>query len=92
MAEFLVSKRQDLTLITVGGAIYAGLFDDRRAPHDVDFLSTNTDDEECKVLQEAARHVQDQCPRPLGVERFNLDKMLHFSNPVHQLVIQEAIA
>ncbi|KAL9137071.1 MAG: hypothetical protein Q9175_001719 [Cornicularia normoerica] len=90
MAEFIDRQRQNITIITVGGAVNTLLLQNRLSTHDVDFFGTNLNNDQRLLLDEAARYAERQSQTPLGGEWFNNQTMLWLPPNVHRKVTQEA--
>lgn len=91
MADFIDEQRQNITIITIGGAVNTLLLQDRQSTHDVDFFGTNINNDQRILLDEAARYAERQSRTPLGGEWFNNQMMLWLPPNVHQKVTQEAL-
>lgn len=91
MANYIDSRHQSLTIITVGGAVNTMLLQNRQSTHDVDFFGTNLNNDQRALLDEAARFAEENSPTPLGGEWFNNQTMLWLPPNVHQRVTQEAL-
>lgn len=91
MAEYLDSKGQTLTVITVGGAVNLLLLRSRQTTHDVDFFGTNLTNSQRVALEEAAKFAENQSSAPLGAEWFNNATQLWLSQPLHRQLTDQAI-
>ena len=91
MADFIYKQRQNITVITIGGAVNTLLLQNRQSTHDVDFFGTNLNNDQRILLDEAARYAERQSRTPLGGEWFNNQMMLWLSPNVHRKVTQEAL-
>lgn len=91
MADYIDSHHQEITVITVGGAVNTMLLRTRDSTHDVDFFGTNLNNTERVLLDEAAKYAQRRSATPLGAEWFNNQTMLWIPPDVHRVVTQEAM-
>ncbi|KAL9002477.1 MAG: hypothetical protein Q9188_004595 [Gyalolechia gomerana] len=91
MADYIDSHRQEITVITVGGAVNTMMLRTRDSTHDLDFFGTNLDNAQRVLLDEAARYAERRSATPLGAEWFNNQTMLWIPPDVHRTVTQEAM-
>ena len=91
MAEFIDRQYQNITIITVGGAVNTMLLQTRQSTHDVDFFGTNIDNTQRILLDEAAIYAERRSQTTLGGEWFNNQTMLWLPPNVHRQVTQEAL-
>ena len=91
MADFIDRQGQNITIITVGGAVNTLLLQSRLSTHDVDFFGTNLNNDQRMLLDEAAGYAERQSQTPLGGEWFNNQAMLWLSPDIHRRVTQEAL-
>lgn len=91
MANFIDMQRQNITIITVGGAVNTLLLQNRHSTHDVDFFGTNLTNDQRILLDEAARYAEEKSQTPLGGEWFNNQTMQWLPPNVHRKVTQEAL-
>lgn len=91
MAVYIDRRRQNITIITVGGAVNTMLLQSRQSTHDVDFCGTNLNNDQRILLDEAARYAEEQSQTPLGGEWFNNQMMLWLPPNIHRQVTQEAL-
>ena len=91
MADFIDRQGQNITIITVGGAVNTLLLRSRLTTHDVDFFGTNLNNDQRFLLDEAAGYAERQCQTPLGGEWFNNQVMLLLPRNVHRQVSEEAL-
>ena len=68
MANYIDSHRQNITVVTVGGAVNTILLRTREATHDVDFFGTNINNNQRMLLDEAAKYAERHSGTPLGGE------------------------
>ncbi|KAL8924206.1 MAG: hypothetical protein Q9208_004170 [Pyrenodesmia sp. 3 TL-2023] len=91
MADYIDSQRQEIIIITVGGAVNTLLLQTRESTHDVDFLGTNLNNDQRILLDEAAKYAERRSATPLGAEWFNSQTMLWLPPDVHRIVTEEAL-
>ena len=91
MASFIDMQRQNITIITVGGAVNTLLLQSRRSTHDVDFFGTNLTNDQRILLDKAAMYAEKKSHTPLGGEWFNNQTMLWLPPNVHRKVTHEAL-
>ncbi len=91
MADYIDMQGQNITIITVGGAVNTLLLQNRQSTHDVDFFGTNLNNNQRILLDEAARYAERRSRTPLGGEWFNNQGMLWLPPNVHRKVTQEAL-
>lgn len=91
MADHIDSQRQEITIITVGGALNTMLLHTRKSTHDLDFLSTNLNNDQRVLLDEAAKYAVSRSATPLGAEWFNSHTMSWLPPDVHRTVTEEAL-
>ena len=91
MANYIDSHRQDITVITVGGAVNTMLLQTRESTHDVDFFGTNLNNNQRILLNDAAKYAERRSATPLGGEWFNNQTMLWLPPDVHRTVTEEAL-
>ncbi|KAK3055741.1 hypothetical protein LTS18_011786, partial [Coniosporium uncinatum] len=58
VAAFLRSKKLNITIIAVGGAVNTIFLQTRRSTHDVDFFSQGLSSKEVQLAQAAAQYAQ----------------------------------
>lgn len=66
VAEFLQSRRRNMTLVAVGGAVNTVLLQTRNSTHDVDFFSQDLRGSEASLLREAVVYAEERSSVPLG--------------------------
>ncbi|KAL8864100.1 MAG: hypothetical protein Q9174_007470 [Haloplaca sp. 1 TL-2023] len=91
MANYIDSHRQNITVVTVGGAVNTILLRTREATHDIDFFGTNINNNQRMLLDEAAKYAERHSRTPLGGEWFNNQTMLWLPPDVHRRVTDEAL-
>ncbi|KAI4257446.1 MAG: hypothetical protein L6R42_005656 [Xanthoria sp. 1 TBL-2021] len=91
MANYIDNQRQEITIITVGGAVNTMLLQTRDSTHDVDFFGTNLNNNQRVLLDEAAKYAERKSLTPLGAEWFNSQTMLWLPPDVHHTVTDEAL-
>jgi len=91
MADFIDSQRQNITVITVGGAVNTLLLQTRRATHDIDFLGTNLNNNERILLDQASKYANRKSRTPLGGNWFNNQTMLWIPANVNRDITEQAI-
>ncbi|KAI4127890.1 MAG: hypothetical protein LQ341_006742 [Variospora aurantia] len=91
MADYIDSHHQEITVITVGGAVNTILLQNRESTHDIDFFGTNLDNNQRVLLGEAAKYAERRSATPLGGEWFNNQTMLWLPPNVHRTVTDEAL-
>ncbi len=65
MADYLASRDQNITIITVGGSISNILLRDQLTREHLDYLVLNVSDEQRRIFADAARHTRNRCSRPI---------------------------
>ena len=90
MAKYIQLENEDLTIITVGGAVNTILLRNRQTTHDVDFLGSNMDRDQHGILMRAAAVAK--CHGQLAHGWFNNEVSLGLPAKALQKVIREAIA
>jgi hypothetical protein len=91
VAEYLRSKNEQLTIVTVGGAVNTLFLQSRQSTHDVDFLGTNLDNRQQGLLDEAAQYAESQSRVPLAGEWFNNQTALWLPIDVHRELTRVAL-
>lgn len=91
IADFIDSQHENITVITVGGAVNNMLLQTRQTTHEVDFLGTNLNNTQRVLLDDAAKYAERRSPTPLGGEWFNNQTMLWLPPNVHRTVTEEAL-
>lgn len=95
MAHFIKSKGENLTVISVGGAVNTLLLRTRQSTHDVDFFGTNLDNRQRRLLDEAAFYAatysQVSHNTSLRGEWFNNQTQVWLPQQTHQRLTQTAL-
>ena len=91
MANYIDSKGQSITIITLGGAVSTVLLQSRSTTHDVDFFGTNLDNQQRRLLGAAAKYAENHSHSPLGRDWFNNHTMVLLPADVHERITREAL-
>ncbi|CAK3826863.1 Hypothetical predicted protein [Lecanosticta acicola] len=65
-AQYLNERRQNLTLVTVGGAINTMYLRSRQTTHDVDFFGAHLNQRQLQMIDEAMQYAERMSSVPLG--------------------------
>jgi len=84
MAERLHSRNASLTVIVVGGVVNTIFLGTRQSTHDVDILGTNLNNDQLRMLDDAAHYAEQRSPVPLGAEWFNSDTKMWLGPDLHR--------
>ncbi len=93
MASYLAAKGQNITIITVGGAISSLLLKDQLRRENLDYIVPNVSEEQRGILAAAARHGRAYCIRPmLGAWFSNRgDDTLKLPFSIHRQVVLKSL-
>jgi hypothetical protein len=93
MAKYIHQQDRELTVPIIGGAVNTLLLRNRRTTHDIDFFRTNIDNNQRRLLGQAASYAERQSLSPLGASWFNNEnEVTLYDLDVHRKVTREALA
>ncbi len=92
MAQYIQLHDEDLTIIIIGGAVNTILLESRQATHDIDFLGTNINKDQHKILMSAAAYARSRCQPKLEYGWLNNEVNLGLPTKILQQITREAIA
>ena len=90
-AEFLNQRRQNLTIVTVGGAINTIYLRSRQTTHDVDFFGSHLQQRQLEMIDEAMQYAERMSSVPLGGAWLNNETQLHMAPDARQFITQRAL-
>lgn len=91
VAQYLAEKRQDLTIVTVGGALNTIYLQSRQSTHDVDFFGSHLTQRQLELIDEAMQYAERMSSVPLGGAWLNNETQLHMAPDVRRFVTQSAL-
>ncbi|KAI9760321.1 MAG: hypothetical protein M4579_001725 [Chaenotheca gracillima] len=90
VAEYMSGNRQEITLITVGGAVNTILLRSRETTHDVDFFSSGLKLAQSNLLRAASQNAAARSSIPLGANWLNNSTVLYIGQALQRELEAEA--
>jgi len=90
VATYIKSKKGQITIISVGGAVNTIFLQSRNATHDIDFYNQNLTKKDVELLLKAAKHAQSKDPL-LENEWINNHTIIFIPRGSRQHLTEEAI-